>query len=63
MGKRGPKPLPEGEKKTSAHFKFGKQTKDWIKTKAASLKKSHTRYIEDLVKNDNTEVLEQSDSE
>jgi len=53
MAKRGPKPLPPGEKKTSAHFKFGAQTKAWIKDKAALLKKSRTKYIEDLVEKDN----------
>ena len=55
MGKRGPKPLPPGEKKTSAHFKFAAKTKAWIKDKAVLLGISNTRYIEDLVEKDNSE--------
>ena len=51
--KAGRKPLPEGEKKISHHFKLSPKTKAWIEARSQQLDISKTGYVEKLVADDN----------
>ncbi len=51
--KAGRKPLPEGEKKISHHFKLSPKVKAWIEKKSKAKGISKTGYVEGLVEADN----------